>query len=197
MSELINKFVKDFGTTLESWEFWQKEHGVNPRILIAGPSRIIGLVDLEALEEDIDWETYTKCSEPTKKMTGNFVYGGRMYSIYFLRDMYNWLPEVVDVTIYHETIMFKLTDSVAIGLGTKVQVDDWYYNDEGVMFVEFDWTETKDEWKTTTTDKEFVKWIDCVAKRKHHGKSHVWYEEVYRFEKFFQVEEEMGDFLDI
>ena len=192
---LIEEWIKVLKTTTDDWEFWKGENYVSDKIIIAGPSRIIGLVDLTKIDDIGEWKIYEKLSEPTKKMVGNFVFENGMYGINFLKDIYPMLSESVEVTKYQESMLFKLTESIAVGIGCKVMNDDFYCNDEGVMFVEFDWTETKDEWKTTTTDKEFVKWENDVAKRKHSGKGLVWYEEVYRFEYFFEEEEDFGDMM--
>ena len=192
---LIEDFVKIFFMTEEDLMFWKSENNLNDKIIIAGPGRIIALIDLTKCYDIGEWKSYEKCSEPTKKMCGNFVFEDGMYGITFLRDIFPMLSESVEVTIYCKAILFKITEDIAVGIGHKVMVDDFYYNDEGVMFVEFDWTETKDDWKTTTTDKEFVKWENNVAKRKHSGKGLVWYEEVYRFEKFFEDEEDWGDMM--
>jgi len=191
----IEEWAEIFNTTEDDFESWNAENYVSDNIMIAGPSRIIGLVDLTKIDDIGEWLAYDKHSVPTKKMVGNFVFEGNMYGITFLRDIYPMLSESIEVTKYKESILFKITENIAVGIGCKVNVDDWYYNNEGVMFVEYDWTETKDEWKTTTTDKEFVKWENNMAKRKHSGKGLVWYEEVYRFEYFFEEEEDWGDMM--
>jgi len=191
----IEEWAEIFNTTEDDFESWKAENYVSDNIMIAGPSRIIGLVDLTKIDDIGEWLAYDKHSVPTKKMVGNFVFEGNMYGITFLRDIYPMLSESIEVTKYKESILFKITENIAVGIGCKVNVDDWYYNNEGVMFVEYDWTETKDEWKTTTTDKEFVKWENNMAKRKHSGKGLVWYEEVYRFEYFFEEEEDWGDMM--
>lgn len=192
---ILEDFAKICKSTEKDLKFWKEENNLNDKIIIAGPSRIIGLIDLTKCDDIGEWITYGKLSEPTKKMVGNFVFEGNMFGVSFLRDIFSMLSESVEITLYKESILFKITESVSIGIGHKIAVDDWYYNDEGVMFVEFDWTETKDEWKTTTTDKEFIKWENGVAKRKHSGKGLVWYEEVYRFEYFFEEEEDWGDMM--
>lgn len=192
---LVEDFAKIFKSTEEDLRFWKEENNINDKIIIAGPSRIIGLLDLTAIDDIDGWESYEKASEPTKKMCGNFVYRERMYGLSFLRDIYPMLSETIEVTIYLKAIVFKITEDIAVGIGEKRNNEDFFYNDEGVMFVDYDWTETKDEWKTTTTNKEFVKWENNMAKRKHAGKGLVWYEEVYRFEKFFDDEEDWGDMM--
>ena len=192
---LVEDFAKIFKATEEDLEFWKNENNLSDKIIIAGPSRIIGLFDLTKCDDVGEWESYEKCSEPTKKMCGNFVFNGGMYGISWLRDIYSMLPETVDVTRYRKGILFKITEDIAVGIGEKRNNKDFYYDDEGVMFIEYDWTETKDEWKTTTTDKEFIKWENNMAKRKHSGKGLIWYEEVYRFEKFFEDEEDWGDMM--
>lgn len=197
MSELVHKFIKHLGISVENWEHWKEEYNYSDRLIIAGPSRITALIDLTKIDEDIEWTPYSTISVPTKKMKGNFVFCEHIYAIYFLRKMFEFIGESVEVASFKDAILFKLSETVAIGIGCKLTSDDFYCNDEGVMFVEFDWEETKDSWKTTTTKKEFIKWVDGVAKRKHKGNVHVWDEEVYQFEKFFELEEEEGDFLSL
>jgi len=194
---IIEEWAKLFDTTPEKWDFWKREVGASDKIIMAGPSRILGLVDLTKITENIEWTPYSKCSEPTKKMNGNFLFDGNMYGVYFLRVIYPLLPETVGVTKYKEGILFKLTEDIAVGIGGRINHEEFYYNDEGVMFVEYDWWETKDEWKTTVTEKEFVKWENNVAKRKHKGKTYVWNETIYKFEYFFEDEEEFGDMMQI
>ena len=194
---IVEEWAKIFGTTLEKWGFWKREVGASDKIIMAGPSRILGLVDLTKITESIEWVSYGKCSEPTKKMDGNFLFDSGMYGVCFLRDIYPLLSETVEVTRYKGGILFKLTEDIAVGIGERINHKEFYYNDEGVMFVEYDWWETKDEWKTTVTEKEFVKWENNVAKRKHAGKSHVWNEKIYKFEYFFEEEEDFGDMMMI
>lgn len=189
------KWAKIFNTTETDWEYWKKEHGCSEKLIIAGPSRIVGLLDLSKISEDIEWKMYGKYSEPTKKMNGNFLFKNGMYGVSWLRDIYPMLSESVEVGRYREAILFRITDDIAVGIGEKITGEGFYYNDEGVMFIEFDFEETKEEWRHTTKAKEFIKWENNMAKRKHSGKAHNWYEEVYRFEKFFEEEEEMGDFM--
>lgn len=188
---------KDVKADIEDFEFWREQHNITDKVIIAGPSRIIGLVDLSKIDDISGWETYSKCSEPSKKMKGNFVFKGGMYGTHFLGYIYPMLSESVEVTRYKHAIFFKLTEDVAVGIAENINHEEFYYNDEGVMFVEFDWWETKDEWKTTVTKKEFVKWKNDVAKRKHEGKTYEWYEEIYKFERFFEEEEEFGDMMTI
>ena len=192
---LIEKFSIAFATDLEKWKFWKEEVGSSSKLIIAGPSRIVGLLDLTSIEEDLEWTIYSIESKPTNKMKGNFVFDGRMYSIDFLKKIVQFLPESVEITRLNEAILFKLTETVALGLAEKRTNDEFYYNDEGVMFVESDFEELANSWKTVTTAKEFIKWENNMAKRKHKGKGNVWYEEVYKFEKFFIEEDEMGDFM--
>ena len=185
---IIEDFVKVCCTTKEDLIFWTKENNLSDKIIVAGPSRMTGLVDLTKLDDVLEWKSYGKCSEPTKKMDGNFVFDGHMYFIPYLRIVYPMIPETVEITRYKILILFKLTDGIALGICETLLAEGFYYNDEGVMFVPYDWEDTK--------DKEFVKWIDNVA-RKEHGDSTVrnWYEEIYKFEKFFEEEEEMGDMM--
>ena len=192
---LIEKFSIAFATDLEKWKFWKEEVGSSSKLIIAGPSRIVGLLDLTLIEEDLEWATYSIESIPTNKMKGNFVFDGRMYSMDFLKKIVQFLPESVEIARLNEAILFKLTETVALGLAEKITNDEFYYDDDGVMFVESDWEELSDNWKTVTTAKEFIKWENNMAKRKHKSKSNVWYEEVYKFEKFFIEEDEMGDFM--
>ena len=181
---------------VDEWKFWKDEYKINDRVLIAGPSRIVALVDLRKFDDkDFEWVTYGKYSEPTKKMKGTFVFDGCIYSTYFLRDIYHLLPESVEVSQYKQGIFFKVAENIAVGIGEKMAHKDFYYNDEGIMFIEEDFEEEKPEHRTTATAKEFVKWIDNVAIRIHSGQSHGWEVEVYRFEKFFEEEEEMGDMM--
>jgi len=192
---LIEDFCNAFATTVENWEFWRDEHNSSDKLIIAGPSRIVGLVDLKKMPK-IEWESYSIESPPTKKMKGNFVFEGGMYSMDFLKRSIKFLSDPFEVARVNEAIMFKLTESVALGLAEKITNEDFYYNDEGVMFVELDWESQGETWKTVSQAKEFVKWVDGVAKRKHSGKSTSWYEEVYNFEKFFAEElEDMGDMM--
>lgn len=194
---IIENFTKCFNTTPDDWKFWKSENGSSDKIIIAGPSRIVGLLDLNKFDEEFEWETYSKESAPNKKMAGNFVYNGGMYSIDFLRRMFPMLPETVEVARHKEGIFFKLTDDVALGLAEKRTDVNFYYNNEGVMFVESVWTNEKGEtWLTVPTEKEFIKWDGKMAKRKHTGKAHIWYEEVYKFENFFEEEEEWGDMMN-
>lgn len=193
---LKEKWAKIFNTTETDWEYWRKEHGCSEKLIIAGPSRIIGLINLSKFNKNIEWKMYGKCSEPTKKMKGNFVFDGGMYGITWLRDIYPELPESLEVARYNGGILFKINEDIAVGIGDKITGDEFYYNDEGVMFIELKFEETKEEWRTTTTAKEFIKWDNNMAKRKHGGsKLHEWFEDVYRFEYFFEEEEEMGDFM--
>ncbi len=192
---IIEEFTECFNASPDDWKFWKGEHNSSDKLIIAGPSRIVGLIDLNKIKEDIEWKTYSKESEPIKKMAGNFVYNNGMYSIDFLRKMFSMLPETVEVARHSGAILFKLTEDIAVGLGEKRTSVDFYYNNEGVMFVESNF-EDSDSWKTTPTEKEFIKWNNKVAKRKHRGKgTHVWYEEVYKFERFFEEEEEWGDMM--
>ena len=194
--QLIEDFCKVGFTTLDYWEKWKEENPCSNKIIIAGPSRIIGLIDLTKIDEEINWESYGKNSEPTKKMKGNFVFDGKMYGIRWLRQIFPMIPETVEVATYVDSIVFRLTDDVALGIGEKRLNEDFYYNDEGVMFVEVDFEERQESWRTVTKAKEFIKWEDGVAKRKHKGHNlQTWYEEVYRWEYFFEIEEEMGDMM--
>lgn len=192
---LIEKFSEVFVMPIKDWEFWKEEHGCSDILIIAGPSRIVGLVDLNKIEEKIEWETYSTKTTPTKKMTGNFVYNKGMYSIDFLEKIFKFLDEIVEISRHHEAILFKLTESIALGLGEKINPDDFYYNDEGVMFIEWEWETTKKDWRTVVKEKEFIKWENNIAQRKHKGKANIWYECVYRFEYFFEEEEDMGDMM--
>jgi hypothetical protein len=192
--ELIDKFLKQCATTIEDWEFWQKEHKINDKIIVAGPSRIIALVDLTKLEGDIVWTPYTPISKPSKKMSGCFTYDKHIYSIYFLRDdVFKFIGESIEIGLYKEAMLFKLTETIALGLAPKLIENEYYFNNEGVMFVNESWEEDK----STSGEREFVKWVDNKAKWKHNSKAGEWFEEVYKFEKFFEEEEDMGDFLDI
>ncbi len=192
---IIERFAKVFRTTEKDLKFWKKEHMLTDKIIIAGPSRIVGLIDLNKIDDDIEWTTYEKNSDPTKKMVGNFVFEGGMYGIRWLRNIYPMLSETIDVAKYNIVILFKITEDMAVGIGEKRTHEDFYYNDEGVMFVDWDFEKTKKEWKTVAKAKEFIKWENGVAKRKHKGKANIWYEEVYKFERFFEEEEEMGDMM--
>ena len=118
-----------------------------------------------------------------------------IYSIYFLRDdVFKFIGESVEIGLYKEVMLFKLTETIALGLAPKIIGNDFHFNEEGVMFVNDDW----EEFKTTPTKKEFIKWENGVAKWRHTGKgNNNWDEEIYHFKKFFEEEEEMGDFLDI
>lgn len=191
----VEKFTKAFGTTVENWEFWKGEMNINnDKLIIAGPSNIIGLIDLTKFEE-VEWKTYSIESKPTNKMKGDFVFDGGMYSMHFLKQLWGFLSESFEVARVREAILFKLSETVALGLAEKKNGEGFYYNDEGIMFVEWDFKIVDKKWNSVTTAKEFIKWKNNMAKRKHKGSSHIWYEEVYRFEKFFEEEEEMGDFM--
>lgn len=195
MSKIIDDFCIAFATDMESWEFWKGENDSSDKLIIAGPSRIVGLIDLKKMGK-IDWKSYSIESIPTNKMKGNFVFDGGMYSMDFLKKIMRFLSETFEVARVREALLFKLTESIALGLAEKRNSDDWYYDDEGVMFEDLEFEKTPENWKTTATAQEFVKWDNGVAKRKHQGKALVWYEEVYRFEKFFEIEEEdMGDMM--
>lgn len=192
---LVEKFCEIFSTTVESWEYWRKEHNIqNEKLIIAGPSRIVGLVDLSKLD-GIEWETYSIKAEPKKSMSGNFTYDGCMYGIAWLIKIFRFLDETFEVARLNEGILFKITETIALGLAEKRNPDSFYYDDEGIMFIEWEWEDVKDEWKSTITQKEFIKWDNNMAKRKHKGKTHIWYEEVYRFEYFFEEEEDVGDMM--
>jgi len=195
MNRIIENFCKIAHTSVEDWDFWKGEHNSSDKIIIAGPSRIIGLIDLNKIDEEIDWTEYGTRSVPTKKMKGNFVFNGYMYGMRWLKDAFSMLGESVEVATYKESILFKLTESIAFGIGNKLTSDEFYYDDKGVMFTEDDFEKIKEEWRTVTKAKEFIRWVDGVAKRKHSGKSTVWYEEVYRWEKFFEEEEDLGDMM--
>ena len=199
MSDLNKQIIEDWNKKyfwVDDWEFWKDEYRFNDKILIAGPSRIVGLVDLTRFDDgDFEWVTYGKRSEPTKKMKGRFVFGGSTYPTHFLMEIYPFLSESVEVSQYKQGIFFKVSEDIAIGISERTLHKDFYYDDEGVMFIEEDFEEEKPEHRTTATAKEFVKWIDNVAIRIHSGQSHGWEEEVYRFEKFFEEEEEMGDMM--
>ena len=188
---------KDIKATIKDFEFWREQHNITDKVIIAGPSRLVGLIDLSKLDNITEWETYSKCSEPTKKMKGNFVFTNSRYPLSFLREIYPMLSETVEVMKRDIVILFKLTEDIAVGIVENISHEEFYYNEEGVMFVEFDWTETKDDWKTTVTEKEFVKWVNGVAKRKHKGKTYEWYDEIYKFECFFEEEEEFADMMMI
>jgi len=192
---LIEKFCDTFSTTVEDWEYWKEENDSSDKLIIAGPSRIIGLVDLSDIEDEIEWETYSIKAEPKKSMSGNFVYNGNMYGIKWLTKIFHLLDETFEVAKLDEAILFRMTETVALGLGEKRNPDDFYYNDEGVMFIEWDWEDVKEEWRSVVDQKEFIKWENNMAKRKHKGKSHIWYEELYRFEYFFEEEEDVGDMM--
>jgi hypothetical protein len=196
MSEIIEEFAKEF--IVNDWEFWKEEDRLSDTILIAAPSRIVALVDIPKAKEEMNWETYTIISEPTKKMGGCLAYNGKLFSMHFLEKAFKFLKPTVEICYYGDiAILFKLTETIALAIACKIDEDGFYYNDEGVNFVDVDWEETKEEWRTTMKAQEFIKWSDGMAKRKHTGKSGEWYEEVYKFEKFFEKEEDMGDFLDI
>lgn len=197
MNSLVEAFAKVFKTTVEDWEFWKDEHYYTGSLIITGPSRIVGLVDLTKLGADIEWKTYIVKSVPTKKMTGSFVYDGGLYGVTWLRDIFKMLGEAVEVSRYKEGLLFKLNEGIAIALAERIDCEGFYYNDEGVMFIDCEWEETKDEWKTVTTAKEFIKWDNNVAYRKHTSKNLTWLEYVYKWEYFFEKEQEMGDFLDL
>ena len=201
MSEIIDKFLKKCASTMEDWEFWKKEHNLSDKLIVAGPSRIIALLDIPKLEEEIEWTSYFIKSTPTKKMSGCFAYGKHIYSIYFLRDdVYDFIGESVEIGTYADGVImvFKLTETIALGLAPKLMEDGFYFNDEGVQFVDEDWGDEDLNRDLNNAKEEFIKWDDGVAKRKHMGANlQEWYEEVYQFEKFFELEEEMGDFLDI
>lgn len=193
---LIEEFCKVTKTILKDWDFWKTENPCSDKIIIAGPSRIIGLIDLIKIDEEIDWKFYGKNAVPTKKMKGNFVFDGKMYGIRWLILAFQMIGETVEVGSYKESILFKLTEDVALGIGDKTLTEDFYYNDEGVMFIEAEWEETQEKWRSVTKAKEFIKWENGVAKRKHSGKANVWYEEVYRWEYFFEEElDDMGDMM--
>ncbi len=198
MSKLIiEEFCAAFATNPKDWEFWKGEHKItSDKLIIAGPSRIVGLIDLNKIEEEIEWKAYAIKSEPTKKMCGNFVYEGGMYSIDFLRRAFEFLGESFEVARIREAIMFKLNEDIGLGLAEKITNEDFYYDDEGVMFIESSFEVEKEEWRTVTKAKEFIKWTDNEAKRKHKGHgTNIWWEEVYRWEKFFEEEEDMGDMM--
>ena len=192
---LIERFAEVFHTTEKDLMFWKKEHMLTDKIIIAGPSRIIGLIDLNKIDDDIEWTTYEKNSDPTKKMKGNFIFKGGMYGIRWLKDIYSMLSETVEAARYNIVILFKITEDIAVGIGEKRTHEDFYYDDDGVMFIEWDFEKRKEEWRTVSKAKEFIKWENNMAKRKHTGKANIWYEEVYRFEKFFEEEEEWGDMM--
>ena len=193
---LIEEFCKVTKTDIKDWNFWKSENPCSNKIIIAGPSRIIGLIDLNKIDEEIDWKFYGKNAVPTKKMKGNFVFNDMMYGIRWLKLAFQMIGETVEVATYLEAIVFKLSEDVALAVGSKALPDDFYYNDEGVMFVECDFEETQESWRTVTKAKEFIKWENGVAKRKHKGKANVWYEEVYRWEYFFEEElDDMGDMM--
>jgi len=193
--QTIEEFCTAFAMSVESWGFWKEEYGSSDKIIIAGPSRIVGLIDLKKLGE-IEWKSYGVRAKPTKKMSGNFVFEGGMYSIYFLKKIFQFLSEYFEVTRYNEAILFKLGEDIALGLAEKITNEDFYYNDEGVMFVESRWEETKGQWRTVTTEKEFIKWEDNMAKRKHKGKGlNTWYEEVYKWEYFFEEEDDESEMM--
>ena len=59
-----------------------------------------------------------------------------------------FLSDPFEVARVRETIMFKLTESIALGLGEKRNSDEWYYNDEGILFEDLEFEETKEEWRT-------------------------------------------------
>jgi len=180
---------KDIKATIEDFEFWREQHNISDKIIIAGPSRIIGLIDLSKLGNIGEWETYSKCSKPTKKMKGNFVFTNSRYALNSLRELYPMLSETVEVMKRGIAILFKLTEDIAIGIAENPTSDGFYYNDDGVMFVPYEWEETK--------TKKFIKWENKVAKRKHQGHPEPWYEEIYMFEYFFEEEEEFGDMMMI
>lgn len=193
---LIEEFCKVTKTDIKDWVSWKEENPCSNKIIIAGPSRIIGLIDLNKIDEEIDWNFYSKNTVPTKKMKGNFVFGNKMFGVRWLKFAFQMIGEIVEVATYLEAIVFKLTEDVALGIGNKALPDDFYYNDEGVMFVECDFEETQKSWRTVTKAKEFIKWENGMAKRKHSGKANVWYEEVYRWEYFFEEElDDMGDMM--
>lgn len=195
MNKLIEDFCIAFATDIESWKHWKEEVKASDKIIIAGPSRIVGLIDLKKMGK-IEWESYSIISFPTNKMKGNFVYNGGMYSMDFLKKIMQFLPDPLEIARVNEAILFKLTESVAMGLGEKKTSDEFYYNDEGILFEDLDFEETKEEWRTVQVAKEFIKWENNLARWKHTGKGTTWYEEVYRFEKFFEEElEDMGDMM--
>ena len=185
---LIEDFAKLFKTTEEDLRFWNKENRLNNKIIIAGPSSRIGLIDLTKTDDIGEWKSYEKISEPTKKMDGRFVFDEQMYFIPYLRIIYKMLPETVEVIRHSIAILFKITDDIAVAISENGVEEDFYYNNEGVMFIPYDWEDTK--------DKKFVKWENNVAKREHGDSTvHTWEEEIYRFEYFFEEEEELGDMM--
>jgi len=196
LESIIQEFCEVAHITLEDWNYWKTEHGCSDKLIVADPSIIMGLVDLKKIKERLEWKFYAKKSEPTKKMDGNFVFEGKMYGVRWLRDIFNMLQEIVEVCSYKEAVMFRVTEDIGIIIASKITAEGFYYNEEGVMFIEEDFEETKQEWRTVTKEKEFIKWENNMAKRKHSGKANIWYEEVYRWELFFENEEEdMGDFM--
>jgi len=196
MNSIIEMFSEAFVMTMEDWKFWEEQEGrKSDKLIIAGPSRIVGLLDLRQLEE-IEWKEYSIESKPTNKMKGDFVFEGEMYSIDFLKKIFQFLSESFEVARVKQVIIFKLTERIGLGLAQKRNGEGWYYNDEGIMFVEWEFEGLSDKWKTVTKAKEFVKWVDNMATRKHQGIGlRYWDEEVYRFEKFFIEEEDMGDMM--
>jgi hypothetical protein len=191
---IIEEFANRFKTTVEDWEYWKKEHNSSEALIIANPDRIFGIIDISSIK-GIEWKTYNKLTEPSKKMEGEFVYANKCFSVGFLRDLFPFIPETVEVAYYHLALLFKLTPDMALGLAERIITDDFYYDDEGVMFIDFEWEQKKDEWSTKTTDKEFIKWEGKMAKRLHKGKTYEFYEYIYKFEQFFEEQEEEGDMM--
>jgi len=200
MNSIIEQFLKQCTTTMEDWKYWKKEHKLSDKLIVAGPSRIIALLDIPELDEEIEWTAYSIKSTPTKKMSGCFAYNKNIYSIYFLReDVFKFIGESFEVGVYKGAIiLFKLTETIALGLAPKLMEDGFYFNDEGVQFVDVDWEdEDLNKSLNNSAKEEFIKWEDGVAKRLHttENASNDWYEEVYQFEKFFEIEEDLGDMM--
>lgn len=196
MSELINKFVKHFSTSIEAWEKWKKKNNYNEACLVAGPSRIAALVDLTKLDFDFDWNTYTIICKPPKGMSGNFLYNGHIFSIDLLRRSFNLLKETTDISLYKGALFFRLNETVALAIGGKRTSKDFYYNADGILFEDLEEDESTGEFDKIIST-EFVKWNGTVAERNKKGKTLNWSEYIYKFERFFEEEEDMGDFLDL
>lgn len=202
MNELIEKFEDIFSASMEGWEKWVKKHEYNKSCIIADPSRYVGLVDLRKIDFDLEWRAYIPLQEKFNKFTGEFIYDGKLFDVDFLGKVIKFLKETsniasVEIARYESALLFKINEAVALAIAERITIHEFYYNDEGVLFGDFELDYDDDILKPVTIETEFVKWDGNVAHRKCAGKTLVWHEYIYKFENFFDEEEEMGDFLDL
>lgn len=194
-------------------EVWLRDvDGVKPekdeKIIIASPSRIIGLVNMDKIDHDVDYQVYrikkklTKVDNPIPVFFGKQSYDlqhiSRIINDFFGNDSF---PEIDNNkgTESH-ALLFKINDGVALGLS---EVVDEYIENRGDELVLYKFTDDKGEEYTPYNwirplPEDAVKTIES----RHEWKNNeihldsLSYGVLYKSEKFFE-KDNTGDFLAI